>query len=116
MINDYLQISAELYKFLSQTIEEKISSESVDKINELLDEREKIVTKLKNDFMYDATNKTHAIMFELDKGIREKLDLIMDTVKDNIKDLQLSKKVERQYIDPYEEVRHLNARYFDGKK
>ena len=58
----------------------------------------------------------HMTLFELDKGIREKLDIIMQSIKDDIKDVQKSKKVERQYIDPYGDVRQLNSRYYDGKK
>lgn len=117
MLNELLQKSAQLLKVLVEIAEQKERPENLDKITTLLDERGVIIEKIKQGgFRYDESNKMHTTLFELDKGIREKLDIIMQSIKDDIKDVQKSKKFERQYIDPYGDVRHLNARYYDGKK
>ena len=117
MINDYLQKSAQLYKRLTEITQQEEQPDSLQEILDLLDERGLLVEQLKQQgFRYDETNKMHKTLFELDRGIHEKLNVLMDSVKDSIKDLQKAKKVERQYIDPYGDIRQLNARYFDGKK
>ena len=117
-LNEFLQKSAQLYKFLVDYKDDPATrSQSIEKINELLNERGKLVEELKKEqFRYDETNKMHTTLFELDKGIRVKLDEIMNNVKMDMKDLQNVKRNEIQYIDPYSEVRNLNSRYFDGKK
>jgi flagellar protein FliT len=118
MLNDFLQKSALLYKFLIEVKDDvENRSENIEKINHMLGERGEIVAQLKsNGFCFDENNSVHYTLLELDKGIREKLDYLMESIKSDMKDLQQLKKYERQYIDPYEDIRHLDARYFDGKK
>ena len=117
MLNNYLQKSAQLYKHLTSIPDDEKRTEYIEKINQLLDERGELVIKLQeSNFQFDDTIKTHKILFELDKGIQERLILVMDAVKDDIKELQNTKKHERQYIDPYENLRALEGRYYDGKK
>ena len=117
MINNYLQKSAQLYKHLSNIPEDEERTEYIETINRLLDERGELVINLQqSNFQYDDSNKTHRTLYELDKGIRERLIVVMDAVKTDIKDLQNTKKHERQYIDPYDKLRTLEGRYYDGKK
>lgn len=117
MFNEYLQKSAQLFKHLTIIPEGENRTEYVEKINQLLDERGELVINLKKTgFKFNPEDKTHNTLFELDKGIQERLALVMDAVKNDIKDLQNTKKNERHYIDPYENLRILEGRYYDGKK
>ena len=117
MINDYLQKSAQLLKVLNENCDKEQRSAHIEQINRLLDERGMMVEQLKQEgFQYDATNRLHATLFELDKSISEKLQLLMENVKEDIKVLKSSKKGGRQYIDPYNALGNLDARYYDGKK
>jgi flagellar protein FliT len=117
-IEQFLQKSAQLYKLLVDSQNDlDHRTENIERINLLLNERGKVVEKLKEEqFKYDASNKMHATLKELDNGIHEKLNVIMDTIKSDLTDLQKSKQKEMQYIDPYSELRGLNSRYYDGKK
>ena len=117
ILNKYLQSSAQLYKLLTNIPDGENRTIYIEEINCLLDERGKLVKQLQDlNFEYDDSVKIHQTLFELDKGIRERLSLVMEAVKEDIKDLQNTKKHERQYIDPYEDLRTLEGRYYDGKK
>ena len=115
--NDFLQVSAKLYKHLTELPSGDERTEYINIINQLLDQRGVMVGKLKDEnFQYNSEDATHKMLFELDKGIRERLDLVLSEVKNDIKDLYNAKKNELHYIDPYEKLRNLDGRYFDGKK
>ena len=118
VLNEFLQKSAQLYKYLVEYMDDKETrSDVIQRINEMLNERGELVNRLRNEqFRYDEKNKMHVTLFELDKGIREKLDSIMGYVKEDLKELHQMKKNEIQYIDPYSQLRSSNSRYFDGKK
>lgn len=117
ILNKCLQTSAQLFKHLSDIPEGENRSSYIEEINRLLDERGNLINQLKElNFQYDEKNKIHFTLFELDKGIRERLNIVMEAVKADIKDFQNTKKHERQYIDPYESLRILEGRYYDGKK
>ncbi|KOP77732.1 flagellar assembly protein FliT [Lysinibacillus sp. FJAT-14745] len=117
ILNIYLQTSAQLFKYLTNIPNGEERTQYISKINEYLDERGKLVDQIKQlNFQYDEKNKTHQTLFELDQGIQERLSMVMEAVKEDIKDLQNTKKHELQYIDPYESLRIVEGRYYDGKK
>lgn len=117
LLTSYMQISAQLYKYLTQIPTGEERTDYTNKINDYLDDRGKLVDQIKQfNFKYDETNKTHQTLFELDKGIQERLSKVLDVVKEDIKELNNSKKHEQHYIDPYESLRTLEGRYYDGKK
>lgn len=116
-IQDFLQVSAKLYKHLSNVPTGDERSKYIEIIESFLDERGKIVDKLKKEgFRFEAQNQAHLTLFELDKGINERLEIVFSAVKDDIKDLYNAKRNEIHYIDPYDKLRNLDGRYFDGKK
>jgi flagellar protein FliT len=116
-LTSFLQKSANLYKFLTSFPEENERTEFIEKVNSMLNERGEIVEQLKaSGFKYDAENSQHKLLFELDAGINERLLKLMDEVKADLKELQVSKTKEMQYINPYGELMNREGRYYDGKK
>lgn len=116
-LNLLLQKSANLFKLLTVFPEEIHRDDYIEEIHKLLDEREEIVLALKKDgFKYDQNNSQHKLLYELDLGIRERLNIFMDKIKTDIKELQLAKQKEMQYISPYQELMNREGRYYDGKK
>ena len=117
LMNELLQVSAKLLKHLTNIPSGEERTSYIQEINELLDERGKIVEQLKvEDFKYDATIETHVMLMKLDKGIREKLEIVFNSVKQDIQNLQKAKKHEIQYINPYAKVQVMDGRYYDKKK
>lgn len=116
-IQDLLQVSAKLYAQLADIPKGEERDYYVEEINSKLDERGQIIESLREvGFEYDASNKAHITLFELDKGIRERLQSVMNTVKHDLKELQNAKKNEQQYMNPYSHVQVMDGMYYDRKK
>ncbi|MEL4024113.1 flagellar protein FliT [Lysinibacillus endophyticus] len=112
-----LQLSAKLYKFLETVPRGEERDDFIQEVDRQLDERGKIVFLLKEDgFQLDLQNKLHTMLIELDKGIRVRLDAVMEEVKMDMKTLQSAKKNEKQYMNPYSSVRVMDGMYYDKKK
>ncbi|MBD8031479.1 MULTISPECIES: flagellar protein FliT [Solibacillus] len=115
-IQQLLQVSAKLYQHLASLPEEEKRDEYIEKINSLLDERGLIMEHLLlNHFVLDINNKSHAMLAELDKGIRERLNKVMKVIQNDLKGLQNAKKHEQQYMNPYANVQVMDGRYYDKK-
>jgi flagellar protein FliT len=112
-----LQVSAKLYQHITNLPADNEREKYIEKINSLLDERGHFMEALKREgFQYDSSNKAHAMLSELDKGIRDRLNKVLDSIRLDLKDLQNSKKSERQYINPYANIEVMDGRYYDRKK
>ncbi|MEG0260039.1 MAG: flagellar protein FliT [Lysinibacillus sp.] len=117
LTDQLLQVSANLYKILGEDANGEERDDLIEKINAQLDKRGKIIEGLEQEgFSYDAQNRVHRTLFELDNGIRERLSIIMDTIKQEMNTLQKAKKSEEQYFNPYASVRVMDGMYYDKKK
>jgi flagellar protein FliT len=111
-----LQMSAKLYQHLTEIPTEEDRDAYIGKIHSLLDERGVLMETMKNDgFQVDFENKSHTMLVELDKGIRERLDKMLKVIQLDLKDLQNAKKNEKQYMNPYANVQVMDGRYYDKK-
>ena len=116
MEQQLLQVSAKLYQHLTNLPTEEQRDEYIEKIHQMLDERGILIEKMHNDgFQLDLVKKSHAMLAELDKGIRERLAKVMQSVQADLKDLQNAKKSEQQYMNPYANVQVMDGRYYDKK-
>ena len=116
-LQELLQISAKLYGKLAENPKESVRDEFIEEVNELLDQRGVIVNKVaKAGFVFDPSIKNHQTLFELDKGIRERLNRVLKLIQIDMKELQTSKKSEQQYLNPYGHVQTMDGMYYDKKK
>lgn len=117
LTNQLLQVSAKLYQLLSDIPKGEERDSYIENINQLLDERGQLVKNLQQQgFQINPEIKSHAMLIQLDRGIRERLQLVMEAVKKDMKDLQNVKKNEKQYINPYASVQVMDGMYYDKKK
>lgn len=116
-LKQLLQISAKLYEKLVSNPEESVRDEFIADIQGLLDQRGELMEQVaKSGFSYNAEDKTHRTLFELDKGIRSRLERVMTSIKADMKNLQNAKKNEQQYSNPYGHVQVMDGMYYDKKK
>jgi len=116
LINQLLQVSANLFKLLGDIPKGEERDEYIDNINSMLDKRGKIIEDLVQDgFQFDEQNRIHRTLQELDNGIKERLATVMSAVKQDMANLQKTKKSEGQYFDPYSNVRVMDGMYYDKK-
>ena len=112
-----LQISAKLYQQLESLPQSDYREDFIEEINRQLDERGRLLQLLSEEgFILDQENKSHKMLVELDQGICKRLELVMEEIKSDMKNLQKTKKNEKQYINPYSSVRVMDGMYYDKKK
>lgn len=113
---DLLQSSAKLYELLAKNPTSEEREQHIEEINQRLNERGTIIDAFRQQgFQMDPSNKTHLLLAELDKGIRQRLELVLNGIKQDIKDIQNAKKNEKQYMNPYSSVRTMDGKYYDKK-
>lgn len=112
-----LQTSAKLYEKLTINPDESKRDEFIVEIEALLDERGVLTAQLVEEgFEYKSEIQSHRTLLELDKGIRERLNRVLLSIKQDMKDLQATKKSEQQYMNPYGHVQTMDGMYYDKKK
>lgn len=115
-IEQLLQVSANLFKLLGESPKGEERDEYIDNINSILDKRGTIIEGLiQEGFHFDEQNRVHRTLLELDNGIKERLAAVMDAVKQDMANLQKTKKSEQQYFNPYSSVRVMDGMYYDKK-
>lgn len=116
-LQQLLQVSAKLYEQLGQSVKGEDRDAYIVAIHEKLDERGELIDALQDtQFQYDANNRLHRTLAELDKGINERLQTILTAIKGDIKDLHAVKAQEQRYTNPYSNVQTMDGRYYDRKK
>ena len=116
LIDQLLQVSANLFKLLGDIPKGEDRDEYIDNINSMLDKRGKIIENLvREGFQFDEQNRIHRTLLELDNGIKERLAAVMSAVKQDMANLQKTKKSEEQYFNPYSNVRVMDGMYYDKK-
>lgn len=117
IVQQLLKCSSHLYETLSTFPEDSEREAFIVEVNKQLDERGLLIEKLKRDnFVYNSEDNVHKILFELDKGIKERLNKQLSTIKHDLKELQASKKSEQQYNNPYSHLQSMDGMYYDRKK
>ncbi|MFJ7889397.1 flagellar protein FliT [Lysinibacillus xylanilyticus] len=116
LIDQLLQVSANLFKLLGDSPNGEERDEYIDNINSMLDKRGTIIEALiQEGFHLDEQNRIHGTLLELDNGIKERLVAVMNAVKQDMANLQKTKKSEQQYFNPYSNVRVMDGMYYDKK-
>ncbi|MEA0554076.1 flagellar protein FliT [Lysinibacillus irui] len=116
LIDQLLQVSANLYKLLGDIPKGEDRDEYIDNINSKLDKRGKIIEDLvQESFKFNEQNRIHRTLLDLDNGIKERLAAVMNAVKQDMANLQKTKKSEQQYFNPYSNVRVMDGMYYDKK-
>ncbi|MBG9454834.1 flagellar assembly protein FliT [Lysinibacillus sphaericus] len=116
LIEQLLQVSANLFKLLGDIPKGEDRDEYIDNINSMLDKRGKIIENLvREGFQFDEQNRIHRTLLDLDNGIKERLAAVMNAVKQDMANLQKTKKSEEQYFNPYSDVRVMDGMYYDKK-
>lgn len=116
LIEQLLQVSANLFKHLSDIPKGEERDEYIENINAMLDKRGTMIEDLVQEgFLFEEQNRMHRTLLELDNGIKQRLAVVMEAVKQDMANLQKTKKSEQQYFNPYSNVRVMDGMYYDKK-
>jgi flagellar protein FliT len=115
-LQQFLQVSAKLYQHLTDVPKDEERDAYIEMVHQLLDERSLIMHTLQNEgFVFDAQNKSHQLLENLDKGIKNRLNKVLTSVQEDLKTIKNAKKNEMQYMNPYANVAVMDGRYYDKK-
>ncbi|WP_313892547.1 flagellar protein FliT [Psychrobacillus sp.] len=117
VLENFLAASEKLYSHLTTIPGENERDDFIDQIDVLLDEREVTIQALAS--MDKLELQAHPLtdhLHELDRGISERLEKVMDAVKVDIRGLQEMKRKENSYTNPYAATQSIDGMYFDNKK
>lgn len=116
LFEQLLQDSAKLYQLLTNIPKGEERDEYISQVNVLLDNRGKIIESLqKENLLLNRNDKSHATLIELDKAIGERLNHVLLVIKDDLRNLNQTKKSEQRYLNPYSNVGVMDGKYYDKK-
>lgn len=116
-LNELLRISEKIFEQLGSIPEQDKRINFIEEINGQLDKRgETIKLLVEQGFQINPNVELHQKLTELDVAIKNRLDVLMRSIKDDMRDLQNAKKNEQQYMNPYSNVRVMDGMYYDKKK
>ncbi|MFJ8234642.1 flagellar protein FliT [Ureibacillus sp. NPDC094379] len=117
LVQQLLDASQELFTHLTNIPTAKDRDDFIERMNQLLEARGEIINQLKanetNPIQSHSLNKE---LIELDKGIRHQMIKVKMSIADDMKQLQVSKKSEQRYVNPYSAVQVMDGIYYDQKK
>ncbi|AYC28961.1 hypothetical protein [Paenisporosarcina cavernae] len=112
-----LKISKELFEFLAEVPSSIKRDEFLNNLSKLLEDREKVFADLLDLESVIANEKDkYQILVELDQAILKRMTLIQETIKRDILSLQVRKKTESSYTNPYSSTQTSDGMYYDKKK
>lgn len=118
-VKQLLVLSEKLYAFLGTSPEDKEDKRDayIEYVNKLLDARGQTINQIKkmpqnpvNGHEYEQQLRT------LDKGIFKRLENFKTEIANDMKQLQVTKKSEQQYHDPYNAFLNRDGTYYDKRK
>lgn len=118
-VKQLLLLSEKLYSFLGTKPEDKEDKRDayIEHINKLLDARGQVIDQIKalpqnpiKGHEYEEQLRT------LDQGITERLNKFKKIIAMDMKQLQVTKKSEQQYHNPYNAFLNRDGTYYDKRK
>lgn len=113
-VENFLAVSEKLYSHLTTLPSEENRIEYIEEINHLLDVREAAIRSIGDEDLSASSFYNRLVV--LDRGINQRLEKFMASIKGDLKDLQQKKRHESAYSNPYAVTQTLDGMYFDNKK
>lgn len=108
------RITKELYRILSESVQQEKRDEVIEEITGLLDEREKLILKVMAPFT-DEERKLGTEIVQMNKLIDFKLESIKKEIQLDIANQKKRKVTTTKYVNPYQSSPS-DGMFFDKKK
>lgn len=115
-IQQLVLLSEKLYATLEKLEEDKNDKREnqIELIDKLLDARGQTIDAL--DPVSVKAHKDFKLLQALNEGILQRLDSCKAEIVSDMRQLQVSKKSEERYVNPYSQLGNLDGTYFDKKE
>lgn len=118
-VQQLLLLSQKLFETLEnmpEDIEEKREAK-ITLVDKLLDARGQTITLLQQESKNPLKGHTdEQLLKKLNEGIVQRLQNWKSEIASDMTQLQMTKKSERSYMNPYSALQNFDGTYFDGKK
>lgn len=108
-------ITASIYQLLYEQDKEMEREQLIEKVNELIDQRQKEVDQLAPPYS-DAEMKLGQKTIQFDEAINKKMSALFKNIQQDIKEVQQRKVQNKSYINPYGKLKTTDGMYLDSKQ
>jgi hypothetical protein len=116
-VEKLLASSEVLYSHLAKLPKESQREAFIERIEWLLETRENDLLRIQKLSKIELRQHHLAtVLMELDKGIQERMEKVMDVIKKDIRDFQVKRKSDASYSNPYAATQTIDGMYYDKKK
>lgn len=109
------EVTLQLKEVLDQDITTKNREQTIEQVNQLVEERGKYMDELIPPYTEAEKQLGHDLIF-LNGEIEKKMHVLFDDLKTEMKQVKKRKKSNRTYTNPYENVKTMDGMYMDSKK
>lgn len=108
-------ITKELENTLNQTVTPKNRESMIEQINNLIEQRGSLMDDLKPPFTEEEKIMGKKLVI-MNEAIQTGMSEVLNGLKVEIKELKKQKNTNRNYINPYKDVRTVEGVFMDSKK
>lgn len=114
LLQDLYDITVEMLHVL-QAIDETERDKTIEKIDQLILQRDQMIKKLQAPYT-DEEIETGQKVIQLNEQIKQKMGLLYENIKDDMKQVKQKKELNRSYINPYGSIQTTDGMYVDRKQ
>lgn len=108
------ELTIQLQELLADSVSPKDRDNTIDKLNQLIDERGQWMEKLSPPYT-DEEKKLGEKIYELNLGVQEKMQLLFQEIKQEMAQVKRQKKTQQSYANPYKDLSTSDGTFLDRK-
>ncbi|UOQ85177.1 flagellar protein FliT [Gracilibacillus salinarum] len=114
-IQQIYDITQQLDQILSSSITAQNRQAVLDEAETVLDEREKLIQQLAGPYTEEEKRLANSF-FSIDERVQQKMKLLLDDLKKEMKISKKKKSSNQKYLNPYKNVATYDGTFLDKKK
>lgn len=109
------EVTVQLHEVVTQQVSGENRQEQIDRVNQLLDERQQVLLKIKPPYT-EAEKVVGQRLLPINKVIQQKLEVLFNQVKADMGTVKKKKSSNAKYTNPYKNVSSYDGMFLDHKK
>ncbi|GAA5415646.1 hypothetical protein Pryu01_00677 [Paraliobacillus ryukyuensis] len=116
-MNQLYDLTKNLFFLLDKSVSKNLTEreQTIQKVTESLEKREILLSQIKPPYT-DEEKRVGAELIPLEQKIQQRLTLLFNNLKSDMKNVKKQKSSNQKYINPYQSLAHFDGSYLDKKK
>ncbi|SFM23172.1 flagellar protein FliT [Gracilibacillus orientalis] len=114
-LKQYFQKTKMMLQLLEQPFKNDERERAIEKINQLLEEREPLTKEIKPPFSSEEQVLGNKVL-ELDQQLDQQLKKVFQHIKKDMRNAKKQPRSNHSYLNPYKNVASYDGRFLDSKK